>query len=109
MVVEAVFWFHPLVWLVGARIVDERERACDEYVLRECREPHTYAESIVNIFLQVLRGVTARVRVGVTGSDRKRRIAAIMVDRLGLQLNTSRKVALTLSAALAIVLPLVAG
>jgi len=27
MVVEAMFWFHPLVWWVGARLVDERERA----------------------------------------------------------------------------------
>src|SRR4030095_4625559 len=30
MIVEAVFWFHPLVWWIGARMVDERERACDE-------------------------------------------------------------------------------
>lgn len=33
MVVEAVFWFHPLVWWIGARLVEERERACDEAVL----------------------------------------------------------------------------
>ena len=30
MLVEALFWFHPLVWWIGARMVDERERACDE-------------------------------------------------------------------------------
>ncbi|HEY6356847.1 MAG TPA: M56 family metallopeptidase, partial [Vicinamibacterales bacterium] len=30
MLVEAVAWFHPLVWWIGARLVDERERACDE-------------------------------------------------------------------------------
>ena len=29
MLVEAVFWFHPLVWWIGARLVDEREHACD--------------------------------------------------------------------------------
>ena len=33
IVVSAVFWFHPLVWWIGARLVDERERACDERVL----------------------------------------------------------------------------
>ncbi|MEN6604154.1 MAG: M56 family metallopeptidase, partial [Bryobacteraceae bacterium] len=27
MVVEAVFWFHPLVWWLGVRMVEERERA----------------------------------------------------------------------------------
>ena len=32
MLVEAVFWFHPLVWWLGARLIDERERACDEEV-----------------------------------------------------------------------------
>ena len=39
MVVEAVFWFHPLVWWVGARLVEERERACDEHVLRGAASP----------------------------------------------------------------------
>ena len=33
MLVEALFWFHPLVWWVGARLVEERERACDEQVV----------------------------------------------------------------------------
>ena len=33
MVVEALFWFHPLVWWIGARLVEERERACDEEVV----------------------------------------------------------------------------
>jgi beta-lactamase regulating signal transducer with metallopeptidase domain len=27
MLVEAMFWFHPLVWWIGTRLVDERERA----------------------------------------------------------------------------------
>jgi hypothetical protein len=30
MMVEAVFWFHPLVWWIGVRLMEERERACDE-------------------------------------------------------------------------------
>ena len=34
MMVEALFWFHPLVWWIGARLVEERERARDEEVLR---------------------------------------------------------------------------
>jgi bla regulator protein BlaR1 len=32
MVVEVLFWFHPLVWWLGTRLVDEREQACDEEV-----------------------------------------------------------------------------
>src|SRR5215831_677499 len=44
MAVQAVFWFHPLVWWIGVRLVDERERACDEDVLRRGNEPDVYAE-----------------------------------------------------------------
>ena len=47
MFVEAVFWFHPVVWWIGARLVDERERACDEYVVRLGNDPDVYAESIL--------------------------------------------------------------
>ena len=33
MLVEAMFWFHPLVWWMERRLVEERERACDEEVV----------------------------------------------------------------------------
>src|SRR5438552_651971 len=49
MIVEAIFWFHPLVWWIGAKLVEERERACDEEVLRLGSEPRVYAEGIVNV------------------------------------------------------------
>ena len=43
MVVEAVFWFHPMVWWIGARLMEERERACDEEVLSLGGDPQVYA------------------------------------------------------------------
>jgi len=30
LVVEALFWFHPLVWWIKARLIEEQERACDQ-------------------------------------------------------------------------------
>src|SRR5260221_566213 len=30
MIVEAMFWFHPLVWWIGAKLLEESERACAE-------------------------------------------------------------------------------
>ena len=34
MLVEAIFWLHPPVWSLGVRLVEERERACEEQVLK---------------------------------------------------------------------------
>jgi bla regulator protein BlaR1 len=59
MVVEAAFWFHPLVWWLEARLVAEREGACDEKVVELGSERSIYAESI----LSILRGISSRLRV----------------------------------------------
>ncbi len=68
MVVETVFWFHPLVWWIRARLIDERERACDEEVLRLGSEAEVYAESILEACKLYLESPLACVS-GVTGSD----------------------------------------
>ena len=62
MVVEAAFWFYPLVWWMERRMVEERERACDEAVVEMGSRPGIYAESLLKS-LPVLRGVAAGVRV----------------------------------------------
>ena len=49
MFVETAFWFHPLVWWIGKRMVEEREHACDEEALRLGSEPRAYAEGILNV------------------------------------------------------------
>src|SRR5262249_44343611 len=49
MFVEAVLWFHPLVWWIGKRIIQEREKACDEEVLRLGNEARTYAQGILKV------------------------------------------------------------
>jgi uncharacterized protein (TIGR03435 family) len=108
MVVEAVFWFYPPVWWIGARMVEERERACDEYVVGAFGEPQNYAESILNVCKLYVESPLPCVS-GVNGSDLKKRVAAIMSSRIGARLNFARKAALTLAAILAIALPLVAG
>lgn len=49
MLVEATFWFYPLVWWMGTQLNEERERACDEEVLQLGHEPQVYAESILKV------------------------------------------------------------
>ena len=90
MVVQAIFWFHPLVWWVGARLIDERERACDEEVIRQGSEPQVYAESILKTCEFSIESPVACVS-GVTGSDLKKRIEQIMRREAGTALNTWKK------------------
>jgi beta-lactamase regulating signal transducer with metallopeptidase domain len=68
MGVEALFWFHPLVWWLGARLMEERERACDEEVLLMGSEPETYAEGILKICELYLES-PLRCVSGVTGAN----------------------------------------
>jgi len=49
MAVEAVLWFHPLVWWIGARLVEERERACDEAVVAAGADAGEYAQGILEV------------------------------------------------------------
>jgi bla regulator protein BlaR1 len=108
MAVQAIFWFHPLTWWIGAHLVDEREKACDEEVLRLGCKPHVYAESILTICKLYLESPLACV-AGVTGSNLKRRIEAIMKNRRVVGLNPGKKLALGLAAAAAVVAPIVIG
>jgi bla regulator protein BlaR1 len=101
MVVEAVFWFHPLVWWIGARLVEERERACDEAVLSLGSEPRDYAEAIVSVCKLYVESPLACVP-GISGADLKKRIVRIMTQRLGYKLSLGRKLLLA-SAVLAVV------
>ncbi len=108
MVVEALFWFHPLVWWIGARLVEERERACDEAVLSLGSEPIDYADGILSVCRSYLES-PSRSFSGVTGSDLKKRIHAILSGRVAADLSFGRKAMLAFVAILALCAPLVIG
>ena len=108
MIVEAVFWFHPLVWWLGARLIDERERACDEEVLRMGSEAEAYAEGILKVCELYLQSPLKCV-AGVTGANLKKRIEAIMANRPMRNLSLPKKVGLVLAAVLAIAIPVILG
>ena len=108
MVAQAVFWFHPLVWWVGARLVEERERACDEEVIRLGSEPQVYAESILRTCALCVESPLACVS-GVTGSDLTRRIETIMRNRAGDPLHAGKKIVLATACLTAILGPVALG
>jgi uncharacterized protein (TIGR03435 family) len=108
MVVEALFWFHPVVWWVGARLMEEREHACDEEVLRLGSEPEAYAEGILKICELYLQSPSKCV-AGVTGTNLKERIEAIMSNRPTLKMSVAKKAGLAIAGVLAIAIPVILG
>jgi len=108
MLVEAAFWFHPLVWWLGARLMDERERACDEEVLGLGNEPEVYAESILKACKFCVESPLSCVS-GVAGSDLKRRILRIMNRQLGSKLSIGSKVLLAAIGMAAVCAPVAIG
>jgi uncharacterized protein (TIGR03435 family) len=108
MVVQAVFWFHPLVWWLSARLVDERERACDQDVIRLGSEPDVYAEGILKTVQYCVESPLVCV-AGVTGSDLKRRIEEIMHNRAGLALNSWKKLLLLAAGVVTFAGPILLG
>lgn len=108
MAVQAIFWFHPLVWWIGARLVDERERACDAEVIRLGSHPRVYAESILKTCELCVESPLVCVS-GVTGSDLKKRIEQIMKNDHGATLNGWRKIALAMVGVATIGGPIAVG
>jgi hypothetical protein len=107
-VVEVIFWFHPLVWWVGANLLREREAACDESVIEDGHEQAVYAESI----LQVCRlGVTAKFAgmAASSGGDLCQRMTSILSKERAAPIDNPR-FALLLGVALTLCYgPIVAG
>ena len=101
MAVEAIFWFHPLVWWIERRMIDERERACDEAVIRAGKQPADYAEGILVVCRWSHEWPVMCVS-GVTGSDLRTRIETILANRLGRRLHMTGRLLLAGAALIVI-------
>jgi bla regulator protein BlaR1 len=108
MIVEAIFWFHPLVWWIGAQLIEERECACDEDVVSRGNAPDLYAEAIVKVCKWSTESPLTCV-AGVTGGDLKRRIEQIMNARDVPGLSFAKKTALTVAGAAVLMAPVLVG
>jgi beta-lactamase regulating signal transducer with metallopeptidase domain len=80
MLVEGLFWFHPLVWWIGRRLYEERERACDECVISEGSSRLVYAESILKICNHYVQSPLA-CSSGISGGSLEGRLSAIMTEQ----------------------------
>jgi len=92
---------------IGKRLMDERERACDEEVLRLGNEPLVYAEGILNVCKTYVES-PLRCASGVTGAELKKRVRAILTGQVT-DLTFARKAALAVIAVWVLALPIVVG
>ena len=106
-VVQSIFWFNPLVWWMGGRLVAERERACDEAVLAQGADAEDYAAGI----LAVCRYYACARRAclaGAAGADLRQRIGAI-VNFVPRRRSSRIRLALAALAVGAAVTPIILG
>ncbi len=80
MAVEAIFWFHPFVWWIERKMVEERERACDEAVLQSGSRAEIYADSLLKVSRFCVELPLHSVS-GITDADLSKRIRSIMASR----------------------------
>src|SRR5262249_58125490 len=80
----------------------------DEEVVRLGNEPDVYAEGILNVCRFYLQS-PLNCASGVTGADLKRRIEAIVANRIATRLTAARKVLLAAAAMAAIGAPVLIG
>jgi len=107
-VVETAFWFHPFVWWIGARMIAERERACDEAVLSAGGDAVAYAGGLVNVCRHYLVSPLA-CAAGVSGGPLQRRVREILDGRCGRSLGRRGRWLLAVLGAAVLLGPVAAG
>ncbi|MFG1690752.1 M56 family metallopeptidase [Gemmatimonadota bacterium] len=55
-IVEALYWINPLTRIASTRLAEEREHACDDFVLRAGTEACDYAEHLLVVASPARRG-----------------------------------------------------
>ena len=108
MLVETLFWFHPLVWWLETRLIAERERACDEEVLAEGNKALDYAEGLVRVCQNYLES-PLRCAAGVGGGNLAKRIESILNPPRHVRLSVLQMIALGGMAGAVVAGPIVSG
>jgi uncharacterized protein (TIGR03435 family) len=109
MFVQTTFWFHPLVWWIGKRVFEERERACDEEVLRLGNQPRAYAEGILKV-CELYLDAPPECVAGISGGAYLRtRVNAILKYEAVVKLSLAKTVALISAGIAAITAPVLVG
>ncbi len=108
IVLQAVFFFHPLIWWANQIIRQEREKCCDEIVLStSCTSPKVYCEAIVNMVAGkcALRQTTPALAVTGPTKNIKERISTMLTPNRVFRRRPSRAAVATILLVAGCVLP----
>src|SRR5438876_9172399 len=107
----AVYWFHPLVWLAATRLREERERACDDHVLRAGATPSAYATHLLDIArgLRAARATSLATVAMARPAQLATRLIAVLDTRRRRDTLSPRAALPAWLAAIAVVVPLAAA
>jgi beta-lactamase regulating signal transducer with metallopeptidase domain len=108
MLIEALFWFWPPVWLIGARLIAERERACDESVMADGHDAEVYAQAILKVCRFCVQSPLACAS-GASGADLAKRVRQIMSGEIAAGPSPIQKAMLAAAFVLALGLPVAEG
>lgn len=107
--VETIFWFHPLVWWIGARLLEERERACDEAVIDRGHDPGEYAAGILAVCRHCCATARPSQAMSALSGDLTARIRDILTAAPPAAMGFAKSTALTACVMFAATAPLLAG
>lgn len=102
----AVYWPHPLVWMLWSRLRLEAERACDDAVIRAHTAAESYAEQLVALAQRLVGRGRVPALAMATRSNLGRRVEAILDGGLRRAPLTRRGAVAATTAAIACLLAL---
>lgn len=73
----AVYWFHPLVWVLWRQLRVDAERACDDAVLRTA-DAETYADQLVTLAERLVSNRAQSALAMANRHDLSARISAVL-------------------------------
>jgi hypothetical protein len=99
MAICALFWFHPLVWVLDRLLLAERELACDEKVVATLGESRTYASGLLKVVRFCLGWRVAGVSYAAH-SNLRRRIEKMTTQTLDYRTHGRHRLLLTAAVAI---------
>jgi beta-lactamase regulating signal transducer with metallopeptidase domain len=106
LLVQILWWFHPLVWWMNRRICREREYCCDEEVVAglNCK-PDTYAQSLLDV-LKLKRQLRPALLPGVDAVEiTEKRLEKIMDSKRQFHSRMPRAGWIVLVAGILVIMP----